>query len=71
MRFIVVVIHKPKNYNMKKTYFLSILMLTVFSVFCNASLFARTTPSKITLFLHEQPMSFLATPLVELKKLVL
>ncbi len=35
---------------MKKTYFLTILMLTVFSVFCNASLFARTTPSKNNAF---------------------
>jgi len=31
---------------MKKSYFRAIVMLMVFSVFCNASLFARTTHSK-------------------------
>ena len=35
---------------MKKSYFQAIVMLMVFSVFCNASLFAKTTPPKNNTF---------------------
>ena len=35
---------------MKKSYINSIVMLMVFSVFCNTNLFAKTTPSKNNAF---------------------